>query len=227
MANRIQELILLLEQEIEQSPKQRLAGGNKRTVDCDRMLDLLGDLKVVVPEEVRVAQTLLMEKEAMLQEAEKHSTEILAMARVESERLISRETVLKEAKERADRIIHEAESKADTLMRESRDYSQTVMEEVQRYLSRYIEMIDETREDIRRNYRGAPRRLFTQSNEEQPPRPVQQRKSNSENDEQENNNDISENDREEKHKILSSITLADVAKRQTITLDDDTMRRLE
>lgn len=225
MANRIQELILLLEQEIEQSPKQRLMGGNKRTVDCDRMLDLLGDLKVVVPEEVRVAQTLLMEQEAMLQDAEKQSMEIVAKARVESERLISRETVLREAKERADRIVHEAESKSDTLMRESRDYSQTVMEEVQRYLSRYIEMIDETREDIRRNYRGAPRRLFSKGEEElgeQPTAPPP-----AENGGQGTAGNAASSEGERPTQFSPSIRLSDVAKRQTVTLDDDIMRRLE
>lgn len=167
MANRIQELIVLLEEEIEQSPRQRLAGGNKRLVDCDRMLDLLGDLKVVVPEEVRQAQTVLLEQKAILRDAESQATEMLARARLESERLIAKENVLTEAKERGEAILRETEEKADGLMQESRDYSQTVMEEVQRYLTRYIEMIDETREDIRRNYRGAPKRFYTQNDKKE------------------------------------------------------------
>ena len=153
MSNRMQELILLLEDEIDRSPKQRLSSGNKRMVDCDRLLDLLGDLKVVIPEEVRQAQAVLSERDALLHEAQSEATAVVARARVEAERLVANNKTVAEAKARAMTIMTRAEENADAIMQGARDYSQTVMEEVQRYLQQYMEQIDDTREELRRNYR--------------------------------------------------------------------------
>lgn len=227
MANRIQDLILMLEEEIEQSPKQRLAGGNKRLVDCDRMLDLLGDLKVVVPEEVRVAQTVLLEQKALLRDAENQATELLARARVESERLIAQENILQEARSRGDQIIRDAEEKADALMQESRDYSQTVMEEVQRYLTRYIEMIDETREDIRRNYRGAPKRFYARGNEEKVSASKGEMTAENRTEKPEDQLAAKEKTPEVTQGTVTNRPPAEMPKRQTAILDEDILRRLE
>lgn len=153
MANRIMELINLIEDEIDRSPRQRLSGGNKRLIDCDRLLDLLGDMKVVVPEEVRQSQAILSERDAILQDAESEATALVARARVEAERILANDKTIATARSRAADILSKAEGNASTVMQNARDYSQTVMEEVQRYLQKYMDQIDTTREELRRNYR--------------------------------------------------------------------------
>ncbi len=153
MSNRIQQLIMLLEDEIDRSPKQRLSSGNKRIVDCDRILDLLGDIKVVVPEEVRQAQTILAERDAILHEADSEATAVLARARVEAERMLANDKTIAEARGRAMNIMTNAEERANTMMQGVRDYAQSVMEEVQRYMEQYIDMIDGTREELRSHFR--------------------------------------------------------------------------
>ena len=48
-------IINRIKQELEESPRSKFGGTNKRVVEVDRLLDLLEDLKVVIPEDIRRA----------------------------------------------------------------------------------------------------------------------------------------------------------------------------
>lgn len=152
MSNRMQELIALLEEEIEQSPKPRLGNGNKRVVDCDRLLDILGDMKVVLPEEVRLAQTVLNERENLLAEADEQAVAILAEARMEAERMIARDEIIMQAKQHANSILDRAEENAVAITNGARSYSQEILEDVQRYLHEYIDIVNRNRGELTGHY---------------------------------------------------------------------------
>ena len=49
-----------LEDMIERSPRPKLGNGaNKRVIDAEEMIDLLGDLKVTIPEDIRRANRMM------------------------------------------------------------------------------------------------------------------------------------------------------------------------
>lgn len=145
---RILEFIQMLEDEIQQSPKPRIGSGNRRIVDCDRMLDLLGDMKVMIPEEIRSAQTVLNEKKGILEDANIQAASIMATARVQAERLVAREPVITEAKKRAQNIIDQAEDNALNITQSTRNYAHEVLGETQRFLRDYIDAIDKSRVEL-------------------------------------------------------------------------------
>ena len=59
---KIYSIISRIEQELEESPRTKFAGAtNKRIVEIDRLFDLLSDLKVTIPEDIRRATGILAE----------------------------------------------------------------------------------------------------------------------------------------------------------------------
>jgi hypothetical protein len=146
------ELIAKLENEIKHSPKPRISGGNKRIVDCDRMLDILGDLKVSIPDEIRQAQAVLTEKNNLLEEARNTASSLMSDARLQSERMISQEGVLEEARNRGEQIVLRAEENADIIAQGARTYTDEILSDVQRYLEEYIAIIENNRRELQVAY---------------------------------------------------------------------------
>ena len=59
-------IINRVRQEIEDSPKNnRAKEPNSRIVNADRLLDLMEDLKVVIPEDIRRANGIIAESEPL------------------------------------------------------------------------------------------------------------------------------------------------------------------
>lgn len=53
-----------LEDLIETSPRPKIGGGaNKRLVSADEMMDLIGDLKVTIPEDIRRANSVIIDSQ--------------------------------------------------------------------------------------------------------------------------------------------------------------------
>ena len=73
-------IISQIEQLLSESPKAKLGGGNKHTVDVDQAFDLLGDLKVTIPDDIRRANSVLIESEKMLDYARENADEMIADA---------------------------------------------------------------------------------------------------------------------------------------------------
>lgn len=148
MSRGLVDLIVQLEAEIEASPKPRLGGGNRRVVDCERILDLLGDIKVSIPDEIRQAAAVLAEKESIIASAQTQAAALLANARVKGERLVSREGVIEEARLRAENIVERAHHNADVIAQGARNYTDEILTDVQRYLQEYVDIIEKNRMEL-------------------------------------------------------------------------------
>lgn len=73
-------IISQIEQVVENSPRPKLGGNTKRVVDVDEIYDLLGDLKVTIPEDIRRANSVLIDADNVVAHAEEHAGELVAEA---------------------------------------------------------------------------------------------------------------------------------------------------
>lgn len=77
-------------------------------VDEDRMLDLIDQMRVAIPDEVKKAQQLLAQRDRILAQAQEEVNRTLSLAREKSEQLVERDSIVEAAKARADQIIEQA-----------------------------------------------------------------------------------------------------------------------
>jgi vacuolar-type H+-ATPase subunit H len=106
----ILELIDHLEELIVQS--RRLPVGGNLVVDRKRMLDLIDQLRLSVPDDIRRAAALNESRDQIVEEARQNALEIRGEAQRERERLIEQNSILQEARERAQQLIMESEERA-------------------------------------------------------------------------------------------------------------------
>jgi F0F1-type ATP synthase membrane subunit b/b' len=91
-------------------------------VDEDRMLDIIDQMRVAVPDEVKKAQQLLSQRDRILAQAQEEANRTLAIAREKSEQLLERDSIVQAAQARADQVINQARIDMDKERQEADQY---------------------------------------------------------------------------------------------------------
>ena len=73
-------------------------------VDEDKMLDLIDQMRIAIPDEVKKAQQILVQKDRILAQAQEEASRTVQIAREKSEQLVERDSIVQAAKVRAEQI---------------------------------------------------------------------------------------------------------------------------
>jgi hypothetical protein len=121
-------------------------------VDEDKMLDIIDQLRVTIPDEVKKAQQLLAQKDRIMAQAQEEASRIVTLAKEKAEQIVEREAIVKSAQTRATQIVNQAREEANITRHDADDYVidslQTMEEEVTRLLTQVrngIRKIEEER----------------------------------------------------------------------------------
>lgn len=120
-------------------------------VDEDKMLDIIDQMRVTVPEEVKKAQQVVAQKDRMLAQAQEEASRIVALAKEKAEQIVEKEAIVRSAQTRATQIIAQARDDAAVTHKEADDYvvdSLQIMEgEVTRLLTQIRNGINKIEEE--------------------------------------------------------------------------------
>jgi vacuolar-type H+-ATPase subunit H len=96
-------------------------------IDQARALDLLDQLRVAVPEEVRAAKRINEETERIVERAQEEAERILARAQEQAAFLIEERELTRAAELRSAEIIGDGQREADEIRRGADEYAQSVL----------------------------------------------------------------------------------------------------
>ena len=121
-------------------------------VDEDKMLDIIDQMRVTIPDEVKKAQQLLAQKDRVVAQAQEEASRIVALAKEKAEQIVEREAIVKSAQTRATQIVNQAREESNITRHDADDYVidslQSLEEEVTRLLTQVrngIRKIEEAR----------------------------------------------------------------------------------
>lgn len=106
----ILELIDSLEELVIQA--RRLPVGGNLVVDRKRMLDVIDQMRLAVPADLREAARVLEARDQIIEEAHRSARVELENAEAERARLVEENTIVREAHERSQQMLREAEARA-------------------------------------------------------------------------------------------------------------------
>jgi cell division septum initiation protein DivIVA len=115
-------------------------------VDEDRMLDLIDQMRVAIPEEVKKAQQLLAQRDRLLAQAQEEANRTIAIAREKSEQLVERDAIVQAARSQADQIVAQSHVEGDRTRQEADEY---VMETLARLEMEMERLLTQVRNGIR------------------------------------------------------------------------------
>ena len=152
---RIIEVINQLEDLIDESPRPKFGGVEKRIVDIEEIRDILGDMKVVIPEDIRRANSVLSQAEKTVASADSYAERTKGVAD-DNARLIMRKAesessiMLEKARNDAEEIVSNATSRATAMLREAKAKAEAIMEEAVRERNAMLDESDVMKEANRR-----------------------------------------------------------------------------
>jgi hypothetical protein len=91
-------------------------------VDEEKMLDLIDQMRVAIPDEVKKAQTVLAGRDRLMAQAQEEANRTIALAREKSEQLVERDAIVQAAQARAEQIIAQSKTDIDASRIEADNY---------------------------------------------------------------------------------------------------------
>lgn len=91
-------------------------------VDEDRMLELIDQMRITIPEEVKKAQQVVAQRDRVMAQAQEEVNRTLQIARDKADQMTQKDTIAQEAQRRADQIIAQARSEAEATRADADNY---------------------------------------------------------------------------------------------------------
>ena len=121
----------------------------KVMIDSEELLEIVREIRLQIPEEIKQATLIKEEKQRILSEAQNDANNMLHDAEDKLEVLIEREEVTKIARERAEEIISNAQSNAKEIRLGSMEYADSMLLETQEKLKEVIILLNDNRKELR------------------------------------------------------------------------------
>jgi hypothetical protein len=118
-------------------------------VSREALTQLLGEIRELLPDELRQARWVLRERESLLEEAEQTAQRIIADARQECVRLAGETEVMRTAEREAKRVERESTEQARTIKLEAEDYIDGQLARFELILTRTLKSVGAGRDRLR------------------------------------------------------------------------------
>ena len=113
--SRIEQLIGEIEEYIDSCKYQPLSN-TKILVNKEEMEELLVELRLRVPDEIKKYQKIISQQDAILGDAKSQAETIVADAKQKTEEMLSENEIMQQAYSQANALVQQAQAQADTIV---------------------------------------------------------------------------------------------------------------
>ena len=110
-------------------------------VDEDRMLDIIDQMRVAIPEEIKKAQQIVTQRDRILAQAKEEANRTIAIAREKAEKQLDDNEFIQSAKVRAEQIIEQAHKEAVQSQHEADKYILETLGNLEIHLDRLLSQV--------------------------------------------------------------------------------------
>ena len=110
-------------------------------IDEDRMLEIIDQMRIVIPDEVKKAQQILGQRDRFLAQAQEEADRTIVLAREKAEQLAMKDNIVIEAQRRAEQIVNQARADAEATRRDADDYVVQTLLDIQEKLEKTLGQI--------------------------------------------------------------------------------------
>jgi len=110
-------------------------------VDEDRMLDLIDQMRITIPDEIKKSQQLLAQRDRIMAQAQEEANRTIALAREKGDKLIENAPITQSAQTRADQIIAQARAESEQTKQEADEYVLQTLTALQTELEKTLSQV--------------------------------------------------------------------------------------
>jgi DNA-directed RNA polymerase subunit K/omega len=114
-------------------------------VDEDRVLEIIDQMRISIPDEVKKAQQILAQRDRVMAQAQEEANRTLTLAKRQGEDSLAKDAIVRAAHERAEQILDQARADVETVRRDSDEY---VVEALSTLEDELIRLLNQARNGI-------------------------------------------------------------------------------
>ena len=146
----IDELLDLMEETMEEASGLPFSG-SKRMVDIDKMRDIIDEVRLNMPTEIRQAKAIVNDRADIIASAKREAEAIVKKAEDRARVLVGEEQIVRAAQQRAAEILSSAQSQSREMRTTVTDYCENMLRITEEQLARNAAEVKTVRANLRQN----------------------------------------------------------------------------
>ncbi|AGC67790.1 H+-ATPase subunit H [Thermoclostridium stercorarium subsp. stercorarium DSM 8532] len=140
-------LLDALEDAIENAVSVPFSG--KCMVDRNEILEIIQDIRLKLPDDLKQAKWISKERSRILAEAQQEADNIIKNAESRISALVNEHEISRKAQEQAETIINNAKKNAREIRLGTREYADSILGKVEEMLTEMLEIVKENRNELK------------------------------------------------------------------------------
>lgn len=124
---------------------------SKVMVDRGELLEIIKEIRIKLPDEIKQAAWIKDERQRILAEAQKDADTIINEANYKLNELVDDEEIIRVANSRAEEILTRAQNNAKEIRLGALEYADNLLLETQENLKELIQLLNDNRKELRGN----------------------------------------------------------------------------
>ncbi|MBP0977998.1 MAG: vacuolar-type H+-ATPase subunit H [Oscillospiraceae bacterium] len=145
--NNIDEILEQMEELLDKSALMPFSQ-NKMIIDSERLRELIDDIRLNIPQEIKRAKLIDFDCERIIKEAEQKAEQIVQQAEERAKALVSGDTIVKEAKQRAAEIVSQAQARSKEIRSATSSYVDNMLHDAEMYFTKGLQDVKRTTQEI-------------------------------------------------------------------------------
>ena len=146
----IDELLDLMEETMEEASGLPFSG-SKRMVDIDKMRDIIDEVRLNMPTEIRQAKAIVNDRADIIASAKREAEAIVKKAEDRARVLVGEEQIVRAAQQRAAEILSSAQSQSREMRTTVTDYCENMLRITEEQLARSAAEVKTVRANLRQS----------------------------------------------------------------------------
>ena len=110
-------------------------------VDRDRCFDIINQMRVSIPEEVKKSKRIYQERDRVVAQANEEAERILALAREQAIDLVAEHEIAKQSADKAQVVLERAQREAQEIVMGADEYATSVLRDLEQHLIKNLGMV--------------------------------------------------------------------------------------
>ncbi len=122
---------------------------NKGVIDKDELLDIIKEIRLKLPDELKQAKWVKEERERILIEAKKEADEVVKEAENRIIAMIDEHEITRKAYEQKAEIIETANEMSREISKGTKDYADNILEKLEKTLEEALTVVQNNRNELK------------------------------------------------------------------------------
>ena len=147
----IDELLDVMDDTLEEATNLPFTGG-KRVVDVEKVREIIDDIRLNMPAEIRQAKNVVRDRNNILETAKLEASAIVKQAEERARTLVAQEAIVKAAQQKATEILAQAQEQSRVIRSTVTNYCENVLRETEELLARDLNDVKTVRGTLKKNF---------------------------------------------------------------------------